>query len=123
MARPRTDRTTQRVVRLTAEEDQQLSIQAAELGLTPAAFLRLAALKKLPKRRGALDRDAQKELWRQVAGMARNVNQLTKYAHSGKLRPGELEGLTREFRALVQLVLGMAGTGAGGKRDSGEEPP
>jgi hypothetical protein len=110
------------VVRLTAEEDQQLSAQAAELGLTPAAFLRLAALKKLPKRRGALDRETQKAVWSQVAGMARNLNQLTKYAHSGKLKPGELEGLTRELRVLVRQVLEMAGTGPGAARN-GEEPP
>lgn len=121
MARPRTDRTTQRVVRLTAEEDQQLRAQAAELGLTPAAFLRLAALKKLPKRRGALDRETQKALWSQVAGMARNLNQLTKYAHSGKLKPGELEALTRELRVLMREVLEMTGAGGGVRKD--EEPP
>lgn len=109
------------MVRLTAEEDQQLSAQAAELGLTPAAFLRLAALKRLPKRRGALDRETQKALWSQVAGMARNLNQLTKYAHSGKLKPGELEGLTRELRVLVRQVLEMTGTGSGVR--NGEEPP
>ena len=109
MARPRTDRTHQRVVRLTDEEDQQLSASAAELGLSPAAFLRRAALKKLPRRRGVLDRDAQKAVWSQVAGMARNLNQLTKYAHSGKLKPGELEGLTRELQVLVRQVLEMAG--------------
>lgn len=121
MARPRTDRTTQRVVRLTAEEDQQVAASAAELGLSPAAFLRLAGLKKFPRRRSGavLDRDAQKEVWRQVAGMARNVNQLTKYAHSGKLRPGEIEGLARELRVLVRLVMEMAGAGGAEKRDEG----
>ena len=121
MARPRTDRTTQRVVRLTAEEDQQLGAQAAELGLSPASFLRLAALKKLPRRRGALGRDTQKEVWKQVAGMARNLNQLTKYAHSGKLKPGELEGLTRELKVLVRQVLEMTGPGSAGARSEG--PP
>ena len=118
MARPRTDRTVQRVVRLTLEEDQQLATSAAELGLTPAAFLRLAALKKLPRRRGGaiLDRETQKELWKQVAGMARNLNQLTKYAHTGKLRPGELAEVTTALQTLVRLVLDMAG--GRGKRGS-----
>jgi hypothetical protein len=108
------------VVRLTTEEDQQVTASAADLGLTPAAFLRLSALKKLPRRRGGavLDRETQKELWKQVAGMARNLNQLTKYAHTGKLRPGELDEVTRALQTLVGLVLDMAG---GGGKHRGEE--
>jgi hypothetical protein len=106
------------VVRLTAEEDRQLAAQADELGLSPAAFLRLAAGKKLPRRRGALDRETQKELWKQVAGMARNLNQLTKYAHTGQLRPGELDEVTRSLQTLVRLVLDMGG---GGSRHRDEE--
>ena len=121
MARPRTNRTHQRVVRLTADEDRQLATAAAETGLSPAAVLRLAGLRKLPRQRGSavIDREAQRELWKQVSGMARNLNQLTKHAHSGQLRPGELDGLRDEMRAVVQIFFKLAGTGGGSKRGNG----
>ena len=109
MTRPRTDRTHQRVVRMNAEEDALVSAQAAELGLTPAAFLRLAALKKLPRRRGILEVETGREIWSQVSGMARNVNQLTKMAHAGKLKSGELEALGASVQALVKWVMEAAG--------------
>ena len=120
MARPRTNRTHQRVVRLTADEDRQLAASAAETGLSPAAFLRLAGLRKLPRQRAraVIDRETQKEIWKQVSGMARNLNQLTKHAHSGQLRPGELDGLRDELRAVVQIFFKLAGTGGGSKRGS-----
>ena len=108
MARPRTDRTTQRVVRLTTEEDALVSAQAEELGLTAAGFLRLSALKKLPRRKGVLDPETAREIWRQVSGVARNVNQLTKIAHAGKLKPGELEGLRAEVQLLVRWAMEAA---------------
>ena len=113
MARPRTDRTHQRVVRLSAEEDAQLAAQATELGLSPAAFLRLAALKKLPRRSGILSPETAREIWQQVSGMARNVNQLTKYIHGGKVSAGELERLAKEVQALLRWVMeASARTGA-----------
>ena len=109
MGRPRTERTEQRVVRLTAEEDALVAAQAAELGLTPAAFLRLAGLRKLPRRRGALDPEMAREIWRQVSGVARNVNQLARHAHMGNLQPGELEGLRAEVQALVRWAMEASG--------------
>ena len=109
MARPRTDRTTQRVVRLSATEDATVSAQAAELGLTPAAFLRLSALRKLPRRKGILEPKLAREIWQQVSGMARNVNQLTKYAHAEKLKDGEIEALGMSVQALVRWVIEVAG--------------
>ena len=106
MARPRTDRTIQRVVRLTVEEDQMVTSQAQEVGLTASAYLRQAGLKKLPRRRGGgvLDPEVQREVWRQVSGMARNLNQLTKHVHSGAVREGDLEGLKGEVQALVRWM-------------------
>ena len=106
MARPRTDRRIQRVVRLTAEEDQMVTNQAQELGISPSAYLRQAGLKKLPKRRGgALDPEVQRDVWKQVSGMARNLNQLTKHVHSGTVKEGEIEGLRGEVQALVRWVM------------------
>ena len=107
MARPRTDRRIQRVVRLTAEEDQMVTNQAQELGVSPSAYLRQAGLKKLPRRRGngVLDPEVQRDVWKQVSGMARNLNQLTKHVHSGALKEGELEGLRGEVGALVRWVI------------------
>ena len=110
MGRTRTDRTVQRVVRLTTAEDEQVSRQAAEFGLTAAAFLRKAGLRTLPRRQGVLDRDMQKEVWRQVAGMARNLNQLTKYTHEGGAVGGDaLEALRIEVRGLVGQILEWSG--------------
>jgi len=109
MGRPKTGRTTQRVVRLSEPEDAAVNAQARELGLTPAAFLRLAALRKLPRRRGLLEPETAREIWQQVSGMARNVNQLTKYAHAGKLKPGEVESLGQSVQALVKWVMEAAG--------------
>ena len=111
MARPRTDRSIQRVVRLTAEEDQMVTSQAQEVGLTSATYLRQAGLKKLPRRRGngVLDPETQREVWKQVSGMARNLNQLTKYAHSGTLEgEGELGRLRTQVQELVRWVLEAA---------------
>ena len=106
MARPRTDRTIQRVVRLSSDEDQLVASQARELGLSPSAYLRQAGLKKLPKRSsGMLEPERQAEIWKHVSGMARNLNQLTKYAHSGSLGEGELEGVKREVQALVRWMI------------------
>ena len=110
MGRTRTDRTVQRVVRLTTAEDEQVSRQAAEVGLTAAAFLRKAGLRTLPRRQGVLDRDMQKEVWRQVAGMARNLNQLTKYAHEGgSVRGGDLAAISGDVRALLGQILEWGG--------------
>ena len=109
MGRPKTHRTEQRVVRLSAEEDALVKAQATELGLSPAAFLRLSALRKLPRRQGVLAPEAAREIWHQVSGMARNVNQLTKIAHAGKLKSGELEAMTKEVQALVKWVMEAAG--------------
>jgi hypothetical protein len=71
--------------------------------------LRLAALKKLPRRRGNLEAETAREIWQQVSGMARNVNQLTKIAHAGKLKAGELEALGASVQALVMWVMEAAG--------------
>ena len=107
MARPKTDRTIQRVVRLTSDEDKLLASQAQELGISPSAYLRQAGLKKLPRRRGngVLDPEVQREVWKQVSGMARNLNQLTKHVHSGAVKEGEIEGLRGEVGALVRWVM------------------
>jgi len=105
MGRAKTGRTTQRVVRLSEQEDAAVNAQATELGLTPAAFLRLAALRKLPRRRGILEPETAREIWQQVSGMARNVNQLTKYAHAGKFKDGELAALGGAVQALVKWVM------------------
>ncbi len=109
MGRARTDRTVQRVVRLSLDEDKIVSENAQELGLTPASFLRLASIKKLPRRSGMLDIEIQKDMWRQISGMARNINQLSKYAHTGMLKPGELEGATSDIRELMRRVMEMSG--------------
>jgi hypothetical protein len=109
MGRARTDRTVQRVVRLSLDEDKIVSENAQELGLTPASFLRLASIKKLPRRSGMLDIEIQKDMWRQISGMARNINQLSKYAHTGMLKPGELEGATSDIRELMRRVMEMYG--------------
>ena len=108
MGRPRTDRSRQRVVRLSVEEDAQIMAQATELGLTAAAFLRLSALKKLPRRKGVIEPETAREIWRQVSGVARNVNQLTKIANAGKLKADEVERLTEEVRGLVRWAMEVA---------------
>lgn len=108
MGRARTDRIVQRVVRLSVEEDKIVGENAEELGVSPASFLRLAAIKKLPRRSGILDLEMQKEIWKQVSGMGRNINQLSKYAHSGMLKPGELEGAIFEIRGLMRVILEMS---------------
>ena len=107
MARPRTDRTIQRVVRLTSDVDKLLASQAQELGISPSAYLRQAGLKKLPRRRGngVPDPEVQREVWKQVSGMARNLNQLTKHVHSGAVKEGEIEGLRGEVQVLVRWVM------------------
>ena len=99
-----TTRSIQRVVRLTPDESKLIDESAAHLGLTPASYLRhLGTNKRLP-RTGKLDRDAQRELWKQVAGMARNMNQITIKANSLDLKKGELESLSLSIESLMKKI-------------------
>ena len=110
MPRPPKDapRNTRYVVRFSPEEAEKLTQAAAQEGISVATFMRRAALgRKAPS--GRLDRDSQREIWRQVSGVARNVNQLARAANAGALKPGELEQLTEAVRGLTARVLALAG--------------
>jgi hypothetical protein len=88
VARPRDPRNLRIQLRVTSAELAQLQELATRYALPLPELLRLRTLSELP-RTSLLDRDAQREIWRQVAGMARNINQLTKNAHSGQHIPSE----------------------------------
>lgn len=110
MARPKKDdpRNTRYVVRFSPEEAEKLTEAAAKEGVSIATYMRRASLGRKPPG-GRLDRDSQREIWRQVAGVARNVNQIARAANAGALKPGELERLTDEVRGLTAHVLALTG--------------
>lgn len=106
MGRARTDRKIQHVVRLSEAEEKILSLKAQEAGLSEAAFLRASGLGKPFRRNGKLDRDVQKEIWKQIAGAGRNLNQMTKIANMERgIRPAEVESLAAEIRRLTTVFL------------------
>ena len=104
-----TGRNIQRVVRLSPDESRLVDSAASQLGLTPASYLRhLGTSRKLPKT-GKIDRDAQREIWKQVSGMARNLNQITIRANSLQLQPGELKELSGGINRLLEQIKELSG--------------
>jgi len=78
--RPPTYRTEQIRMRLSKEELEKIRENSKEAALTPVAYVRRIALRKHISH-GKLDRDTQTGIWRQISGIARNINQITKTYH------------------------------------------
>jgi len=97
-------RSIQRVVRLSPSESRIIDDASAQLAITPASYLRhLGINKKLPTI-GRISRDSQREIWKQVSGMARNVNQIAIKANTLRLKPGELEDLKNSIDRLLLKI-------------------
>ena len=97
-------------VRVSAAESATLRTRAAEMGLTPAQFLRHAALtRRLPRPPvPAVNRDEYAKLGR----LAGNLNQLVRRANQGQhviLTDPLVKLLLAEVNALRQALLGVRG--------------
>lgn len=97
--RPRPHRVS---VRLSPEEYEHVLSTSAELALTPSEFMRRLSLKKQLPRRGAFDRDAQREIWKEIHAIGKNINQLAHNSNRGVLFPPEDLNFVRE--ALQKMV-------------------
>ena len=104
MPKPQTNRIIQRVVRLSPEEDKALGAAAEQAGFnTQASYLRSLALKQRGEARtiSRIDRDMQKQIWKQVAGMGRNLNQIAFKMNSEVfVYPEEVKRLESQISAL-----------------------
>ena len=102
MPKKQTHRLKQRVVRLSESEDQTIREKALEAGYsTHASFLRELALGVKIKTSGKLDREFQKQIWRQVSGIGRNLNQIAfKLNSNAGIYQTEFEAVYEEIKAL-----------------------
>ena len=98
----RTDRVVQRVVRLSVEEDLAIGAKATGAGYSSnASFLRDIGLGKRMRAEGKLDREFQKQIWKQVSGIGRNINQIAFKLNSGnETYPGDFKAILEEIKGL-----------------------
>jgi hypothetical protein len=97
-------------VRVSASEYAALREKAAQLRMTPAQWLREAALsRRLPSPPVA---EVNRQQYVELARLAANLNQLTRLANEGErviVADALLERLTRETTRLRQALLGVTG--------------
>ena len=100
--KPRTNRIIQRVVRLTVEEDLAIKDKATGAGYpSNAKFLRECALGKKMKSAAKIDPTFQKQIWRQVSGIGRNINQIAfKFNSDTWVAPEEFKSILEEIKGL-----------------------
>ena len=97
-------------VRVSAAEHAALRSRAEDMGMTPAQFLRSAALtRRLPSPPvPAINRESYANL----ARLANNINQLTRRANEGKLTgfpAANVKLLRVEIKQLRAALLGLSG--------------
>jgi hypothetical protein len=97
-------------VRVSASEYTALREKAAQLHMTPAQWLREAALsRRLPSPPVA---EANRQQYVELARLAANLNQLARLANEGQrvvVADGLLQRLTSETTRLRQALLGVTG--------------
>ena len=97
-------------VRVSAAEYDTLRTRAEQMGMTPAQFLRHAALtRRLPSPPVPA---VNREQYANLARLATNLNQLTRRANEGKpviLTPPFVKLLRTEINRLRQALLGTGG--------------
>jgi hypothetical protein len=100
------------VIRYSEQEYEHVKKQADKTGLTVASFLREISLENEPRRRGILDRDAERDIWKQVAGLGRNFNQITKRVNmSGveSISNEEMGQLAEAIHRITDAILELSG--------------
>lgn len=101
--RPRTNRTKHLFLRLTPEELEQITANATRMSLKPTTYLRKVGLRErvIP---GKFDLNAQREIFRQVRGIANNVQQIVRGANTYKnLRQQDIVFLKEQLQKAVEL--------------------
>lgn len=92
-------------VRLSPEEYSQVAQHSTELAITPAEYLRRLSTKKQLPRRGVLDRDAQRQIWREIHAIGNNINQLTHNSNKGlPVSTEHLALLKEEFQNMIRKL-------------------
>jgi len=106
--RPRTNRKNRVVVRLTDDELAKLKEYAVINAKNPATLLRtLATRPNFSGHHNRLDRDIQKKLWQQVAGIANNINQIAKLTHQGQIR--DTNAISEQIDIVIGAFLTLVG--------------
>ena len=108
MPRPRNPRAVRLQTRFSPQEMQELEEAAKREAVTVCEYLRQAALKRR-QRASLLDRDAQREIWRQVSGAARNINQITKKVNASNLMNEDVSALRAELQQIIDSMMVVTG--------------
>lgn len=101
--RPLAHRTKQIRLRLTEQEYEKISTHAKQMSLSPTSYLRKVGLRErvIP---GKFDLNAQREIFRQVRGIANNVQQIVRGANTFKnLRQQDISFLKEQLQKAVEL--------------------
>lgn len=101
--RPPSHRTKQIRLRLTEQEYEKIATHAKQMSLTPTSYLRKVGLRErvIP---GKFDLNAQREIFRQVRGIANNVQQIVRGANTFKnLRQQDIAFLKEQLQKTVEL--------------------
>lgn len=92
-------------VRLSPEEYSQVAQYSRELAITPAEYLRRLSTKKPLPKRGSFDRDAQRQIWREIHAIGNNLNQLTHNSNKGfPVDIEHLQLLREEFQTMMRKI-------------------
>ena len=108
MPRPRDPRTVRVQTRFSPEEMQEVEAAAKRDAVTVCEYLRQTALKRR-HRASFIDRDAQREIWRQVSGAARNINQITKKVNTSTVMEEDVSALRAELQQIIDSMMVVAG--------------
>ena len=98
-------------LRLNDDEDACLDARARAFGVTKPKALRLLISGYEPPV-GRIERDAQRHIWRQVRGVAVNVNQVARRCNvegAAAVTREEIVELRREVSRLVTTIRELAG--------------
>lgn len=100
-------RPKRRVVRLSASEDAQLSVSAAESGVTVPRFMKEAALAQSSGDTITDRRELITQLMvtqRHLAKVGNNINQIARSVNTDGSLAGDLDGAILDLRGLIRSI-------------------
>ena len=94
-------------VSLTVEEYHKIKENAKLCSMTPTTYMRLVSLRKQVTE-GKLDRDAQRHIYRQISGIANNINQIVRITNTKKdTNQADILALQKELGSVVALFVSI----------------
>jgi len=90
--------------RFSPDELAEVEEAARKEAVTVCEYLRQTALKR-KLRTSFLDRDAQREIWKQVAGAARNINQIAKRVNTSSVQSIDFVELQKQLQRIIDSMM------------------